>query len=250
MRNLVIDIGNSRVKYGVFVDDNLQAEAIATGLYEADIFRLATNHGVENIIYSTVAASPDADWVAKMQRHYRVVELTADTPLPIANAYATPATLGKDRLAAVVAAWYLYPGRNCLVVDAGTCMTLDVLHTDPATSRATYLGGNISPGVQMRLQAMHQFTARLPKVAAAALPTDYGNSTETALQNGGVLGAALEIEALAARLMPVWPDLAVILTGGDAELLANRANCKIFVHSNLVLMGLQQILTYNVEQQT
>lgn len=250
MRNLVIDIGNSRVKYGVFINDELVGEAVTKGLQEGDILRLATNHHVENIIYSTVATAPHTDWIEKMQRHYYVLELCAETPLPIVNAYATPTTLGKDRLAAVVAAWYLYPNRTCLVIDAGTCMTLDVLQVDPQNGQGLYLGGNISPGIQMRLQAMHQFTARLPRVEPAILAKDYGDSTTRALQNGGVLGATLEIEGLAARLERSWPNLVVVLTGGDAEMLAKRTNCKIFVHSNLVLLGLQKILTYNVEQRT
>ncbi|MEO0875506.1 MAG: type III pantothenate kinase, partial [Bacteroidota bacterium] len=113
---------------------------------------------------------------------------------------------------------------------------------------AVYMGGNIAPGVRMRLKAMHEQTARLPLVAPKKTPQIWGTTTETALQNGAVLGSALEIEALAMRLQERWTDLQVVLTGGDAAFLANSLECKIFVHSNLVLWGLNKILTYNVEK--
>ena len=243
MRNLVIDIGNSRVKYGVFLDGELHSEHHNKALSSADIFSLATNHSLKNIIYSSVATVLPADLEEEIRKNFRLLQLDQHLPLPFVNAYATPATLGKDRLAAAAGARHWYPKSNCLIVDAGTCITLDVLRAD-----GVYLGGNISPGVRMRLLAMHQQTARLPLVEPVSSPELWGTSTETALQNGGLLGAALEIEALAQRLQQQWPDLKIVLTGGDAAFLANSLECKIFVHSNLVLWGLNKILTYNVEQ--
>lgn len=208
-----------------------------------DFLDLATNHTVENVILSTVAYAPTAEWERQMAQHFGYWQLSANTDLPIENRYATPATLGKDRLAAVVGAGGLYPGHDCLVIDAGTCMTADFISGD-----GIYRGGNISPGVQMRLRAMHEFTARLPEVQPDQYPDDLGNSTETALQNGGWLGAVLEIEGLQQRLRVDYPRLTTLLTGGDAELLAKRLKSKIFVHSNLVLVGLNKILEYNVER--
>lgn len=243
MRNLVIDIGNTRVKYGIFHQDKLVEEQLGATANLEDISRLATNHRVENIIYSSVAEFWPQEWTALLEQNYRVWELNEHTALPFVNTYATPATLGKDRLAAVAGAQYLYPDHNCLVIDAGTCVTMDILRAD-----ATYLGGNISPGVRMRLRAMHTFTARLPLVEPNDVAQVWGTSTTTALQNGGGLGVALEIEALATRLKRQWPDLKALLTGGDAGFLANSIECEIFVHSNLVLYGLHKILTYNVEQ--
>lgn len=242
MRNLVIDIGNTRVKYGIFHQDELVEEQLGATVKLEDISRLATNHRVENIIYSSVAEFWPQEWTALLEQNYRVWGLNEHTALPFVNAYATPATLGKDRLAAVAGAQYLYPTSNCLVIDAGTCVTMDILRAD-----ATYLGGNISPGVRMRLRAMHEFTARLPLVEPSEAAQIWGTSTTTALQNGGGLGVALEIEALVNRLKKEWPDLKALLTGGDAGFLANSIECEIFVHSNLVLYGLHKILTYNVE---
>lgn len=242
MRNLVIDIGNTRVKYGVFHQNDLVEEQLGATVRLEDISRLATNHRVQNIIYSSVAEFWPQEWTVLLEQNYRVWGLSEQTALPFVNSYATPATLGKDRLAAVAGAQYHYPGSSCLVIDAGTCVTMDLLRAD-----ATYLGGNISPGVRMRLSAMHAFTARLPLVEPAKTDQLWGTSTTTALQNGGGLGVALEIEALVARLKRQWPELKVLLTGGDASFLANSIECEIFVHSNLVLYGLHKILTYNVE---
>lgn len=243
MRNLVIDIGNTRIKYGIFLEGKLIQEETQQHLVGNDIFRLATNHRIENIIYSSVAANLPEELYEELHAIYKVFELTHQLSLPFANAYATPQTLGKDRLAAAAGALNWYPGHTCLVVDAGTCITLDVLRAD-----GVYLGGNISPGVRMRLRAMHEQTARLPLVEPGSPPNIWGTSTETALQNGALLGAALEIEALAMRLGQQWPDLKIVLTGGDSPFLANSLECKIFVHSNLVLYGLNKILTYNVEE--
>ncbi|MEM1214915.1 MAG: type III pantothenate kinase [Bacteroidota bacterium] len=239
MRNLVIDIGNTRVKYGVFTDGQLVHQQTAATALADDIFALLTNHSLTNIIYSSVATSLDPQLAQDLAAKYRLIELNAATTLPIVNDYATPDTLGKDRLAAVVGAQALFPATNCLVVDAGTCMTLDVLRAD-----GHYLGGNISPGVQMRWRAMHTQTARLPLVTEAGPEALWGTDTQSALQQGGLLGAALEIEALAQRLALDWPDLKVLLTGGDASLLANRIKYRIFVRPNLVLAGLNAVLTY------
>ena len=242
MQNLVIDIGNTRIKYGVFSAKELITTHVSQQLEEQEIFRLATNHSVENIIFSSVAATLPKKLMQQLGRQFQVLELNTTTPLPIKNAYQTPATLGKDRLAAVVGAAEQFPGKPCLVVDAGTCMTLDVID-----AQKVYLGGNIAPGVQMRLHAMHAFTARLPLVKAAPTAELWGQSTQTALQNGGLLGAVLEMEGLAQRLQHRWPDLVIVLTGGDAEALAKQSEYQIFVHSNLVLWGLHKILSYNVQ---
>ncbi|RMF04118.1 MAG: type III pantothenate kinase [Bacteroidetes bacterium] len=243
MHNLVVDQGNTRLKYATFMRGKLQTQGVIDVPKAGDILALATNHAVQNIIFSTVSTTPTPEEAKALADAFRYYELSATTPLPIRNSYRTPDTLGKDRLAAVVGAYALYPGQTCLVIDAGTCMTLDVL-----TDTGEYLGGNISPGVRMRYRAMHQFTARLPLVAPGSWQLDWGVDTHTALENGGLLGAALEMEAWVARLRSQWPHLQTLLTGGDAALLAKRLKCKIFVHPNLVLYGLDKILTYNVKQ--
>jgi len=243
LKNLVIDQGNTKVKFSIFIDDEMQQMVSKDSLSCDDILELITNQAVQNIIYSSVAGYLTHSDKDRLSQKARFVEMSHQLLMPIENAYATPETLGLDRLAAVVGAHTLYPQNACLVVDAGTCMTLEVLNAE-----GVYVGGNISPGVNMRLKAMHEFTARLPLEEVGDWNKNWGISTQTALQNGGLLGACLEIEGLEQRLRQQWPNLKCLLTGGDAEQLANRLNNKFFVHTNLVLVGLNKILNYNVEQ--
>ncbi|MCB0639057.1 MAG: type III pantothenate kinase [Lewinella sp.] len=243
MRNLVLDNGNSRLKYALFEQGRIRDQGFVPAPTVPEIVALATNLQPENTILSSVAREWGEELANAISVGMQFFELTAQTPLPIQHVYQTPASLGKDRLAAVVGAWHLYPGEDCLVVDAGTCITFDLLTAD-----GVFRGGNIAPGVRMRLRAMHEYTVRLPLVEPLATGKLLGEQTTEALQNGGPLGAALELEGLYMRLRENYPHLRVLLTGGDAPLLANLLKTKIFVHENLVLQGLNQILEYNVEQ--
>ncbi|PHN05681.1 type III pantothenate kinase [Flavilitoribacter nigricans] len=241
--NLTIDIGNTRSKLGLFKDHQLVEQSFWTSYSVEDIISHATNHQVKNIILSTVGKPIEPSWEAKLANHFYYLQLDHQTPLPIKNAYGTPTTLGKDRLAAIVGAWQLYPGENCLVIDAGTCITYDLLDAE-----GTYRGGNISPGLAMRFRAMHEFTARLPLVASGEIDNAIGQSTETAMRNGGQLGTVLELEGFIRLFSSQFGELRVILTGGDAEFFAKVLKSKIFVNPDLVLRGLNKILTYNAEQ--
>jgi type III pantothenate kinase len=162
------------------------------------------------------------------------------------NAYATPHTLGADRLAAAVGAAHLRPGQDTLVVDAGTALKLDLVTAD-----GTYHGGSIGPGLHMRLRALHTFTGRLPLLALpdadATIPL-VGDSTTGGLLSGVVNGTVAEINGLLAAYRQQYPGLGVLLTGGDAAFLAARLPGRIFVVPELVLVGLHSILAYNVDK--
>ena len=162
--------------------------------------------------------------------------------LPIKRGYATPETLGLDRIAAVVGAVMQCPDKAVLIVDAGTCVTYDLLTAD-----GTFAGGNIAPGIRLRLRAMHEHTGKLPLIDDAGETPEIGFSTETAMRAGAVLGVAYEIEGYIARLNKVYPDLFVFLTGGDALKLAAKIKSRIFVDENLVLTGLNRILQENAK---
>jgi len=239
--NLAIDIGNTRTKLGVFDKQQLVAVAIWETWTIAELNVFLTNHSVENVIYSTVgqlsAATEDS-----LKHQFASIELTATTPLPFVNTYHTPETLGKDRLAAVAGALELHKGETCLVIDTGTCITYDILTADQQ-----YLGGNISPGLSMRLRAMHHFTARLPSVQRAPLDSDIGKSTVSAMQIGGGWGAVLEMQGVIDHFKEKFGKIKVLLTGGDADFFVNNLKSEIFVHQNLVLIGLNKILNYNVQ---
>lgn len=241
--NLAVDIGNSRTKIGVFQGSSLLDRITWQSWDSEELLSFATNHNVRNIILCSVSRSVFREAEALREAGFYCIELNAQTPLPFKNSYRTPETLGKDRLAAVAGALQLHPGMHCLVVDAGTCVTFDIL-----TSEGVYLGGNIAPGVRMRLDAMHQFTARLPKVEPGD-PEDWiGDSTENALRNGAQTGVAMELEGYIERCKENFGPICVILTGGDVIFFAKNLKSKIFVNHDLVLIGLNKILNYNVER--
>ena len=238
---LSIDIGNTRSKLGIFEQGEMRYKAIFEVLSAENLAAVLSNHSIQNCIYSTVAGIDEAA-KAWLNTSFPVIELTDKSRLPFKNKYKTPKTLGKDRLAAVAGALRLYPKTNCLVIDAGTCITYDVL-----TEKAHYLGGNIAPGLQMRLKAMHEFTDALPLAPLAPVRTPIGKSTEHALQNGGLWGAVLEMQGVIDWCITEFGSINVILTGGDANFFANHLKREIFVHQNLVLIGLEKILEHNVK---
>lgn len=241
--NLAIDIGNTRTKAAVFNGGALASYGEWPNGSIPDFFEYATNQAVQNIILSNVAATMHPGVQEQLRQHFRFFELHPATPIPINNQYETPETLGKDRLAAVVGAYGLFPGQHCLVVDAGTCITYDWLTADGA-----YLGGNIAPGLSMRLKAMNHFTARLPKVDRGAAVQTIGRTTEEAMRNGAQEGILLEIEGYRQWSSANLGRIKVLLTGGDADFLANKFKSEIFVNHHLVLVGLNKILEYNVKR--
>ena len=154
--NLAIDIGNTRTKFGFFKKGRLRKKMYWEDTHLEELETLLTNQKVENIICSTVK-TVDTNFEKRLANNRFYIRLDATTPLPIQNTYRTPTTLGKDRLAAVAGAFELYPKTSSLVIDAGTCITYDVID-----AKGNFLGGNIVPGLEMRYKAMHHFTAKLP----------------------------------------------------------------------------------------
>ncbi len=241
--NLIIDNGNTRTKLGVFDEESLLDVKVWQGKWGLrKLRRLLKEYAIDWIALSSTGRIPKrvAGFLAAQPNF---MELTADTPLPIRNLYKSPKTLGKDRVAAVVGAYRLYPAKSSLVVDAGTCITYDIID-----SEGTYHGGNISPGMGMRLRAMHQFTARLPLVARDFSRFELvGNTTASAILNGAQTAAVLEVEGFIRHYRRHFDRINVVLTGGDADYFANHLKTKIFVHPNLVLVGLNEILNTYVQ---
>ncbi len=241
--NLAIDIGNTRWKLAWFEDGEIVEKQVLQDESTEKIMKTVTNHNVENIILSSVGAIPKDQLLQYFDENYYFVHLTAKTPIPIVNEYRTPETLGLDRLAAVVGAHHLFPNESNLVIDAGTCITFDLI-----SANGHYKGGNISPGISMRLEAMHYFTAKLPKMAIGETENWIGYDTSSALKNGAQWGAIFEIESFCNRSEQKFESINVILTGGDADFLAKKLKRKIFVNHDLVLSGLNKILDYNAKQ--
>ena len=235
--NLIIDIGNSSAKVGIFNQHQLLEKHVFASI---DMLNLYLNdHQFENSIISSVASNPD-----DVQQHIqakRKFVLTKNLPLPTTNLYATPSTLGVDRLAGVCGARQLFPGKNCLVIDAGTCITYDFID-----SEGNYHGGGISPGLNMRFQAVNTFTAKLPLVKAVMDPPLIGDSTESCIQSGVILGLTEEIKGFISLYEQKFDDLKVVLCGGDTVFFENQMKGSIFAVPELVLSGLNSILDYNV----
>lgn len=239
--NLAIDWGNTRIKAGWFTGDTLvdtvryeSAEALGEALAKTPpgyVIASSTSHSTDELRQRLNTFDPDTNWLI----------LNPDLSVPIRNAYATPRTLGADRLAAAVGATALFPAQNCLILDLGTCLTADFVSAD-----GTFRGGLISPGLRMRLQAMHTFTARLPLIdnvpAADAWPSLTARSTQEALLSGAMNGMALELAGIIGDYTNHHADLRVIVCGGDGPLFINRLKPGIFAVPELVLQGLNRIL--------
>lgn len=234
--DLVLDIGNTRIKAGLFQG----AELLRTGhVAHGDLAGLkafADRSPVERIAVGSVARE-DQVLLGALGSWAPTVVIAGDHPSPLRMAYRTPTTLGVDRLANAVAVAHLFPGRAALAIDLGTCVTYD--HVDAA---GTYRGGSISPGLRMRARAMHAHSARLPLVAPPEQPAAIGLSTEESLAAGVHHGLRAELKTLIAEARQQAPDLAVVLTGGDAPRFARALENGIFAHPTLTLLGLHALL--------
>jgi type III pantothenate kinase len=241
--NLVIDQGNTVSKLAVFSAGEILARYTEAVLTTGVIENIMKEHpGITKAILSSVAkyGSEVPDYLSK--KMMRFVILDASTPIPIKNLYKTPETLGFDRIADAVGAEFTFPGSNLLIVDAGTAITIDLV-----TSKGEFFGGNISPGLELRFRALHEFTSRLPKVEKEEEFPLLGKTTGEAILAGVLNGAVFELEGYIESLRLKYPDLKVILTGGDIKYFDGKLKNSIFVHSNLNLTGLNRILEFNVE---
>lgn len=235
--NAVIDYGNSSAKVGIF--DHHQLITKRTFLSLEDLHSFLENHSFENFIVSSVSeqAAQIHSWAQAKNRFI----LSHTLPLPITIRYETPHTLGVDRIAGACGAVQLFPKKNCLVIDAGTCITYDLTDRE-----GNYWGGGISPGITMRFEAMHTFTARLPLVKPTMNPNLIGNDTESCMQSGAINGTIVELDGIINLYREKYPELEVILCGGDMPFFENRLKASIFASPELVLLGLNSILIHNV----
>ena len=240
--NLCIDQGNSRTKVAVFDRDKIVYEDVFDNAETDKLKNIFHAYCVRNSILSSVVVVDDELLTFLKAKSEKFILLHHTTPLPVVNAYKTPETLGKDRLAAVVGAATILPETDILVVDAGTAITYDFIN-----SAGIYHGGNIAPGLELRLKALHTFTEKLPLVEPDENASLLGNDTQSAMQSGALYGIVLEIDGYVERLMLKYPKLSVFLTGGSADYFENKLKSRIFADKNLVLTGLNRILQYNVK---
>lgn len=243
--NLVVDIGNSRIKLAVFskkeLVDSWTVDELKIGRLE-EIKKIYPD--LDKAILSSVStADPQVVGYLKSEFNH-FLELNYLTPVPIKNQYKTPHTLGLDRLAAAIGASELLPGKDLLVIDAGTAVTFDLIE-----SNGTFKGGNISPGLRSRFRALHTFTKKLPLIVETDEYPAIGQTTEEAIRAGVINGMVFEMDGTIDLFRGDRPGLIPLLTGGDALFFERRLKNAIFVKLEITLIGLNRILEYNVENQ-
>lgn len=241
--NLIIDIGNTCVKLVCFNEGKVVEEQRTDKDDAVALQSFCSRYPFSRGICSSVSDISEEYSAALSSLPFSMMEFKSGvTRVPIINKYNTPLTLGSDRLAAVVGANWLQPGRDVLVIDIGTCVTFDFIN-----SIGEYLGGNISPGPTMRLKALNHFTARLPLVERRGDTPDFGTDTTTAIRSGVMNGIKYEIEGYIHSFLAKYPQLFVYLTGGVHLNLQFSENLSIFADDFIVPKGLNRILEYNNE---
>lgn len=245
MANLVIDIGNTFTKIAVFRHDVLLYAEHYSAVEAGTLLNLIDQYQVNRAIISSVKKEIE-DWRSvleeKVDLKYFNVEMTAG----IHNQYRTPQTLGIDRLAAVIGANRLYPGKGNLVIDAGTAITYDWIDAN-----ANYFGGSISPGLNMRYKALNYYTGGLPLISAdQQFDSNYGHDTTSAIQSGVQNGIKYEISGFIKSYQKMEPELNIILTGGDSIFFDTLLKNSIFApyiknEPYLVLKGLNAAIQNN-----
>ncbi|MFD0964345.1 type III pantothenate kinase [Pseudofulvibacter geojedonensis] len=239
--HLIIDVGNTRAKLAVYENNSLKKRWVVEkkNLLNKSLKILKNDPDISHAIISSVAHL-DEKGLNEIDKKAKLLVLNKDVAIPFKNLYATPKTLGVDRIALIAAAAHQYPGKNILVVDAGTCVTFDFLN-----SNNEYLGGAISPGLTIRYEALHKLTAKLPLLKPEQIEDFIGDSTATSMHSGVVNGLVQEIDGVITQYKNRYKELTVILTGGDTNFLAKSLKSSIFANSNFLLEGLNVILEIN-----
>ncbi len=244
--NLVLDVGNSYTKVSLFRGEDI----IHLSLFKSneyvnlinEIKRIVKEYpNTKKVIVSSVS-SEHIELDRFLSENFEFsLKLNHFTKIPIKNLYKTPETLGKDRLAAVIAANNIFPKTDVLIFDAGTALTVDFINKNNE-----YLGGSISPGIMMRYKALHHFTKKLPELTINSnFDEIFGSTTNEAIISGVQNGIINEVEGFIKKYSKKYPEVKIIFTGGDTFFFEKRLNNKIFADPNIVLKGLNIILEYN-----
>lgn len=240
---LCIDQGNSSVKAGIFSGDDLLETFRFDKFTRESLNTIEIKYKIGSVIISSVTGTEEELKKLFANKSINLIILSHKTELPFTMGYNTPETLGKDRIAAVAGAVFLKKNCNLLVIDAGTAITYDFID-----GTGHYHGGNIAPGIDLRLKSLHLFTGKLPLVEAKNEFSLLGKNTESAILNGVLNGIIFEINGYIDALKFKYPELSVFLTGGSAFYFDGKLKSAIFAERNLVLIGLNRILLFNVQK--
>ena len=235
--NLIIDIGNNSAKYYLFNENQIVLHSRRENGSFGILKEWARDFGIESVIVSSVIGIDNNTRTEIESIGCPVMWFNSSTLTPLAIKYRTPGTLGSDRLAAAVGAWSKAPKHNLLIIDSGSAITFDFVDRN-----GNYHGGNIAPGIRMRLKALHDYTACLPAVEKEGELPAIGYDTETAIRSGVIRGVCHEIEGYIGEIKEKYGDVFVFLTGGDEKTLINHIKSPIFADKYLVAKGLNRIL--------
>lgn len=239
MTTLCLDFGNTRLKAAIFNDDALIEELVLP------------DDGVETLQQILKTYQPDRSILSSVIDHNPVMEellasntsfhkLSHQSKLNFTSPVGKPSTIGADRLALSAAAVHFFPGQNNLVIGLGSCITYNLINQNHE-----FLGGAISPGMEMRFKSMHDYTAKLPLVQKDWNFPVTGYDTRTNLQSGVLAGISFEIDGYIDFYASKYGNFNVVLTGGDNTYFARRLKNRIFADSNFLFKGLYALSETN-----
>ena len=238
--NLVVDIGNNFFKLGIFENSNLVFSFFdKNDKIDVEIEKIIRSYTkITSALISNVSSIKINDILNKL--NIKIYELDSTFIFPFKLNYKTPESLGNDRLALAAAATILFPNSNNLVIDAGTCITIDFIDNNNY-----FMGGSISPGVKMRYDSLNHYTANLPLLKNENNFNYPGDSTNASIHAGIIGGVSNEINGFIKQINSRNDKVNVILTGGDAKILSKTLKITIFANQNFILEGLNSILNLN-----
>ncbi|GGB09844.1 type III pantothenate kinase [Puia dinghuensis] len=236
---LCFDFGNTRMKCAVFVDGNFVAEQVLADDSDATVKMLLDQyHPDKSILSSVIDHNPGMETLLQQHTHFH--RLGHQSRLPVTTPVGKPETIGADRLALVVAAVTLFPGKNNLVIGLGSAITYNYVN-----KYKEFIGGGISPGMEMRFKSLNAFTAKLPLVKADWNFPLAGYDTRTNILSGVILGMAKEVDGIIEAYEEKYDNFNVLLSGGDSAYFTRHLKKKIFVDPHLIYKGLYAISEYN-----
>ena len=239
MTTLCFDFGNTRLKVAVFKDNKMQEAIVLKDDYETTVMLLLAKHKPEHSILSSVIKhNPVIETILASQSTFHL--LSATTKINFTTPVGKPETIGADRLALVAAAVHFYPQKNNLIIGLGSCITYNFVN-----QYHQFLGGGISPGMDMRFKAMHDFTALLPLEKETWNIPLIGYDTRTNLQSGVLNGMAAEIEGIIQKYEAKYSNFNVVLTGGNSSYFAGQLKTRIFADHNFLFKGLYALSQLN-----
>ncbi len=240
---LAIDIGNTRTKIAMFENDTISDTLFFEGEKKIKNFlkNFSITNGKPRIILSSVGKLEE-ETLLWLKQNTDLIVISHKSTFPFKNLYATPNTLGIDRMVLSAGAVLKYQKQNRLIIDAGTCITYDFIN-----EHDEYLGGAISPGLMLRYKSLNDYTEKLPLLKPENIDYLIGEQTSNSIHSGIINGVTTEIDGIISEYQKKYPQLTVILTGGDTLFLAKRLKNVIFANSNFLLESMNTLYQYIIE---